>query len=53
MMAGRAGLSMDSGAKVTYNGVQVGRVGKVEEVTQGGQPMAEFILQGGSGVCAG
>jgi phospholipid/cholesterol/gamma-HCH transport system substrate-binding protein len=45
MMAGRAGLSMDSGAKVTYNGVQVGRVGKVEEITQGGQPKAKFILR--------
>lgn len=45
MMATRAGLSLDPGAKVTYNGVQIGRVGSIEEVTQGGQPMAKFTLQ--------
>jgi hypothetical protein len=27
MISGRAGLSMDPGAKVTYNGVEIGRVG--------------------------
>ena len=45
MMATRAGLSLDPGAKVTYNGVQIGRVGNIEEVTQGGRPMAKFTLQ--------
>jgi phospholipid/cholesterol/gamma-HCH transport system substrate-binding protein len=45
MIASRAGLSMDPGAKVTYNGVQIGRVGNVEEVTQGSEPMARFTLQ--------
>jgi phospholipid/cholesterol/gamma-HCH transport system substrate-binding protein len=45
MMATRAGLSLDRGAKVTYNGVQIGRVGSIDEVTQGGQPMAKFTLQ--------
>jgi phospholipid/cholesterol/gamma-HCH transport system substrate-binding protein len=45
MMATRAGLSLDPGAKVTYNGVQIGRVGDIEEVTQGGRPMAKFTLQ--------
>ncbi len=27
MMSARAGLSMDPGAKITYNGVEIGRVG--------------------------
>src|SRR5260370_1385611 len=30
MMSARAGLSMDPGAKVTYNGVDIGRVGNVQ-----------------------
>jgi phospholipid/cholesterol/gamma-HCH transport system substrate-binding protein len=41
----RAGLSMDPGAKVTYNGVQIGRVGKVEEIGVGGEPRAKIILE--------
>jgi phospholipid/cholesterol/gamma-HCH transport system substrate-binding protein len=44
MMSSRAGLSMDPGAKVTYNGVEIGRVGKVEEVNVGGEPRAKIIL---------
>ena len=32
MMAARSGLSMDPGSKVTYNGVEIGRVGEVEQV---------------------
>lgn len=44
MIAARSGLSMDPDAKVTYNGVQVGRVSKIEEITQSGQPKAEFTL---------
>jgi phospholipid/cholesterol/gamma-HCH transport system substrate-binding protein len=35
---------MDPGAKVTYNGVQIGRVGKVEEISVGGVPRAKIIL---------
>jgi phospholipid/cholesterol/gamma-HCH transport system substrate-binding protein len=45
MLAARSGLSMDPGAKVTYNGVSIGRVAKVEEITQGGQPRAKFTLE--------
>ncbi len=45
MLATRAGLSLDPGAKVTYNGVQIGRVGDIEEVTRDGRPMAKFTLQ--------
>ena len=44
MMSARSGLSMDSGAKITYNGVEIGRVGKVEEVTVGGTPQAKITL---------
>jgi phospholipid/cholesterol/gamma-HCH transport system substrate-binding protein len=44
MISGRAGLSMDPGAKVTYNGVEIGRVGKVEAFDVSGQPKAKIIL---------
>jgi phospholipid/cholesterol/gamma-HCH transport system substrate-binding protein len=44
MMSSRAGLSMDPGAKVTYNGVEIGRVGRVEEVTVGDEPRAKITL---------
>jgi phospholipid/cholesterol/gamma-HCH transport system substrate-binding protein len=40
----RAGLSMDPGTKVTYNGVEIRRVGKVEEINVGGEPRAKIIL---------
>jgi phospholipid/cholesterol/gamma-HCH transport system substrate-binding protein len=36
MISERAGLSMDPGTKVTYNGVEIGRVGKVEAFNVGG-----------------
>ncbi|KMO72923.1 MCE-family protein MCE1A [Mycolicibacterium chubuense] len=45
MMAARSGLSMDPGAKVTYNGVEIGRVGEVEQVTVGGEPRAKIVLE--------
>ncbi|HET7668628.1 MAG TPA: MCE family protein, partial [Mycobacterium sp.] len=44
MISSRAGLSMDPGAKVTYNGVEIGRVGDVQAVTVGDQPRAKIIL---------
>ncbi|HZA12638.1 MlaD family protein, partial [Mycobacterium sp.] len=34
MIAGRAGLSMDRGGKVTYNGVEIGRVAKIDLLEQ-------------------
>jgi len=45
MLAPRAGLVMDPGSKVTYNGVEIGRVATISE-TKGpdGQPAAEFKL---------
>ena len=45
MMSGRSGLSMDKGAKVTYNGVEIGRVGDVQEVNVDGEPRAKIILE--------
>jgi phospholipid/cholesterol/gamma-HCH transport system substrate-binding protein len=44
MMSARAGLSMDPGSKVTYNGVEIGRVAKIDEVNVGGQPQAKITL---------
>jgi phospholipid/cholesterol/gamma-HCH transport system substrate-binding protein len=45
MISSRAGLSMDPGAKVTYNGVEIGRVGQIQEVTVGDQPRAKITLE--------
>jgi phospholipid/cholesterol/gamma-HCH transport system substrate-binding protein len=45
MVSARAGLSMDPGAKVTYNGVEIGRVGSVQAVDIGGQQRAKITLQ--------
>jgi phospholipid/cholesterol/gamma-HCH transport system substrate-binding protein len=44
MMSSRAGLSTDPGVKVTYNGVEIGRVGAVDEVDVGGEPRAKLTL---------
>ena len=35
---------MDPGAKVTYNGVEVGKVATVDEVTVGDEPKAKITL---------
>jgi phospholipid/cholesterol/gamma-HCH transport system substrate-binding protein len=45
MLAARAGLVMDPGAKVTYNGVEIGRVGNISEALGAdGKPAAKFTL---------
>lgn len=44
MIAPRAGLVMDPGAKVTYNGVQIGRVAAISEITRDGRPAAQVTL---------
>nr|WP_277622395.1 MCE family protein [Mycobacterium malmoense] len=44
MVASRAGLVMDPGSKVTYNGVQIGRVGSISETVRDGRPAAKFSL---------
>jgi phospholipid/cholesterol/gamma-HCH transport system substrate-binding protein len=44
LLASRSGLVMDPGSKVTYNGVEIGRVAKVEEISDGGKPAARVTL---------
>ena len=44
LISDRAGLSMNSGDKVTYNGVEIGRVANIQEVNEGGVPKAKFTL---------
>lgn len=44
MVAGRAGLVMDPGAPVTYNGVQIGRVASITETQKDGRPAAKLVL---------
>ncbi|MGA8544709.1 MAG: MCE family protein [Mycobacterium sp.] len=44
MLAARAGLVMDQGSKVTYNGVSIGRVAGISEVQHDGKPAAKFAL---------
>ena len=44
MLASRAGLVMDPGSKVTYNGVEIGRVAAISEIVRDGKPAAKFTL---------
>jgi len=44
MVASRAGLVMEPGAKVTYNGVQIGRVAGISEIERDGKPAAKLLL---------
>jgi phospholipid/cholesterol/gamma-HCH transport system substrate-binding protein len=44
MLSDRAGLVMDPGSKVTYNGVQIGRVSQIDEIERDGEPAAKFTL---------
>jgi phospholipid/cholesterol/gamma-HCH transport system substrate-binding protein len=44
MLSDRAGLVMDPGSKVTYNGVQIGRVADIDEVEKDGKPAVKFTL---------
>jgi phospholipid/cholesterol/gamma-HCH transport system substrate-binding protein len=44
MYSQRAGLVMDPGSKVTYNGVQIGLVGNISEIIRDGKPAAKFTL---------
>lgn len=45
MVSDRAGLVMDAGSKVTYNGVVIGRVTKVSAAERGGKPAAQITLE--------
>ncbi|ORA31475.1 MCE family protein [Mycobacterium aquaticum] len=44
VLSGRAGLSMDPGSKVTYNGVPIGRLATVNVVEVNDNPEAKLIL---------
>jgi phospholipid/cholesterol/gamma-HCH transport system substrate-binding protein len=44
MIAERAGLMLDPGTKVTYNGVEIGRLGEVSEIAHDGKPAAKLVL---------
>ncbi|WP_142253822.1 MlaD family protein, partial [Mycobacterium sp. NS-7484] len=44
LLSGRAGLSMDPGSKVTFNGVPIGRLASVDVVTVDDNPEAKLTL---------
>lgn len=44
MVASRAGLVMEPGSKVTYNGVEIGRVAAISEMERDGRPAAKLAL---------
>ncbi len=44
MISGRAGLVMDAGSKVTYNGVEIGRVITVSAAESNGEPAARITM---------
>jgi phospholipid/cholesterol/gamma-HCH transport system substrate-binding protein len=44
LISSRSGLSMDPGSKVTYNGVEIGRVAGIEAINVGGEPKAKVTL---------
>ena len=44
ILASRAGLVMEPGSKVTYNGVEIGRVAGISEVERDGKPAAKLVL---------
>jgi phospholipid/cholesterol/gamma-HCH transport system substrate-binding protein len=45
LVAARAGLMMDPGSKVTYNGVEIGRVTQVKAIERDGKTMAQLDLK--------
>ncbi len=44
MVAPRSGLVMDTGSKITYNGVEIGRVAGISQIQLEGKPVAKFAL---------
>ena len=42
VLSGRSGLVLDPGARVTYNGVAIGRVGAIDAVQRDGRPGARI-----------
>ncbi|KMO72271.1 MCE-family protein MCE1A [Mycolicibacterium chubuense] len=45
LVSDRAGLVVEPGAKVTFNGVEVGRVAGIEQTTADGTPQARLTVQ--------
>ena len=48
VMSGRSGLVLDRGAKVTYNGVPIGRVSDIVVTRDGGTPQAVLTAEVGT-----
>ncbi|MEB3981593.1 MCE family protein [Mycobacterium sp. 663a-19] len=44
MVAPRSGLVMDPGSKITYNGVEIGRVAGISEIQHDGKPAAKVVM---------
>jgi phospholipid/cholesterol/gamma-HCH transport system substrate-binding protein len=44
MLAARSGLVMDPGSKVTYNGVEIGRVSGISQIQRDGKPTAKIVM---------
>jgi phospholipid/cholesterol/gamma-HCH transport system substrate-binding protein len=44
MVSPRAGLVLDPGSKVTYNGVEIGKVARLDEIEIGATPNAKITL---------
>ena len=44
LISSRSGLSMDPGSKVTYNGVEIGRVATIDAVNVGDEQKAKVVL---------
>jgi phospholipid/cholesterol/gamma-HCH transport system substrate-binding protein len=44
MISPRAGLVLDPGSKVTYNGVEIGKVARLDEIGDGATPNAKITL---------
>jgi phospholipid/cholesterol/gamma-HCH transport system substrate-binding protein len=44
LLSSRSGLVVDPGSKVTYNGVEIGRVARISAVAVDGVPKAELTL---------
>ena len=45
MVASRAGLVMEPGSEVTYNGVKIGRVDSISQIERDGRPAAKLVLE--------
>jgi phospholipid/cholesterol/gamma-HCH transport system substrate-binding protein len=44
MLSSRAGLLLETGSKVTFNGVEIGRVAGISEIERDGKPAAKLEL---------